>query len=59
QASNRLCVLLGVPPRDLADIVGDGPIPSASRNVVVGIPAELILNQPCENPGANSLQRRR
>jgi NodT family efflux transporter outer membrane factor (OMF) lipoprotein len=46
QASNRLCTLLGVPPRDLAEILGEGNIPSAPPEVAVGIPADLLRRRP-------------
>ena len=46
QANNRLCVLLGTPPRDLRPELGSGPIPSAPADVVVGIPAELLRRRP-------------
>jgi NodT family efflux transporter outer membrane factor (OMF) lipoprotein len=46
QAQNRLCVLLGVPPQDLSQRLGAGPIPSAPPEVAVGIPAELIRRRP-------------
>ena len=41
QASNALCVLLGVPAVDLGDTLGPGAIPIAPPQVVLGIPAEL------------------
>ncbi|NIL98974.1 MAG: efflux transporter outer membrane subunit [Planctomycetales bacterium] len=47
QAANRLCILLGMPPRDLANLLGDqAPIPEAPAEVVVGIPAELLRRRP-------------
>jgi NodT family efflux transporter outer membrane factor (OMF) lipoprotein len=48
QANNQLCVLLGVPPRDLATILGprDPLIPPSPPEVVVGIPADLIRRRP-------------
>src|SRR5262249_42901910 len=39
--TNRLCVLLGVPPEDLLSKLGEAPIPVAPPEVVVGIPADL------------------
>jgi NodT family efflux transporter outer membrane factor (OMF) lipoprotein len=46
-ASNRLCVLLGVPPRDLLQELGDpNNIPTAPSQVAVGIPAELLRRRP-------------
>lgn len=45
-ANNRLCVLLGTPPRDLRPEIGPGPIPETSSEVVVGIPADLLRRRP-------------
>lgn len=45
-ANNRLCVLLGTPPRDLEPEFGPAPIPLAPPQLVVGIPAELIRRRP-------------
>lgn len=47
QTENTLCILLGIPPRDLQDILGEiGPIPGAPAEVTVGIPAELLRRRP-------------
>jgi NodT family efflux transporter outer membrane factor (OMF) lipoprotein len=47
QATNTLCVLLGIPPRDLEDIIGgDKPIPGAPPAVAVGVPADLLRRRP-------------
>jgi NodT family efflux transporter outer membrane factor (OMF) lipoprotein len=46
QANNRLCVLLGQPPRDLVAGLPDGPIPSAPPEITVGIPAGLLNRRP-------------
>lgn len=47
QTQNNLCLLLGIPPRDLRDILGGTrPIPSAPPQVAVGIPAELLRRRP-------------
>ncbi len=46
QAANALCVLLGIPPQDLTELLGEGPIPRAPRQVVVGVPAELLRRRP-------------
>lgn len=45
-ANNQLCVLLGLPPTDLPQQFGQAPIPSTPKEVVVGIPAELIRRRP-------------
>jgi NodT family efflux transporter outer membrane factor (OMF) lipoprotein len=46
QSQNALAVLLGVPPYDMTGELGDFPIPTAPREVVVGIPAELLGRRP-------------
>ena len=46
ESQNALCVLLGVPPYDLASELGSGPIPAAPAEVVVGIPAQLLTRRP-------------
>ena len=47
QAANRLCVLLGMPPRDLDAILGAGSgIPVTPPDVVVGVPADLVRRRP-------------
>ncbi len=47
QASNRLCILLGTPPRDLQEVLGNpGRVPTTPDSVVVGIPAELMRRRP-------------
>jgi NodT family efflux transporter outer membrane factor (OMF) lipoprotein len=47
QATNNLCVLLGMPPRDLQDILGgERPIPNAPSSVAVGVPADLLRRRP-------------
>ncbi len=47
QANNALCILLGFPPRDLINSLGqEGVIPKASPEVAVGIPADLLRRRP-------------
>ena len=46
KAEIRLCVLQGIPPRDLGDQLGSGPIPKASPTAAVGIPADLLRRRP-------------
>jgi outer membrane protein TolC len=46
QANNQLCVLLGIPPTELAAKLGKAPIPNSPPEVVVGIPADLIRRRP-------------
>jgi NodT family efflux transporter outer membrane factor (OMF) lipoprotein len=44
--TNRLCVLLGIPPEQLTDKLSEAPIPVAPERVAVGIPAELLTRRP-------------
>jgi NodT family efflux transporter outer membrane factor (OMF) lipoprotein len=47
QSQNRLCVLMGIPPHDLEKEIGStGAVPSPPREVVVGIPANLLRRRP-------------
>jgi NodT family efflux transporter outer membrane factor (OMF) lipoprotein len=46
EASNRLCILLGLPPTALQERLGRGAIPVAPAEVVVGIPADLLRRRP-------------
>jgi NodT family efflux transporter outer membrane factor (OMF) lipoprotein len=47
QSQNALAVLLGVPPYDMSVELGENvPIPIAPRDLVVGIPAELLSRRP-------------
>jgi NodT family efflux transporter outer membrane factor (OMF) lipoprotein len=47
QAKNALCVLLGMPPRHLEEILaGSSGIPKAPTEVAVGIPADLLRRRP-------------
>jgi len=46
QAENRLCILLGMPPANLTDLLGTGPIPTSPPEVAVGIPADLLRRRP-------------
>jgi NodT family efflux transporter outer membrane factor (OMF) lipoprotein len=46
-AANRLCVLLGIPPTDLDAILGAGSgVPVTPKEVVVGVPADLVRRRP-------------
>jgi outer membrane protein TolC len=47
QARDALSVLLGMPPSDLGELL-DGPsgIPASPREVIVGIPADLLRRRP-------------
>lgn len=44
QAEHQLCVLMGMPPTDLGDILGDRNqvMPAPPEDVAVGIPADLL-----------------
>jgi NodT family efflux transporter outer membrane factor (OMF) lipoprotein len=46
QANNNLCLLMGLPPRDLSAELGKAPIPVAPPSVAVGIPADLVRRRP-------------
>lgn len=46
QATNRLCVLLGMPVEDLLRNISEAPIPSAPPQVAIGIPCDLIRRRP-------------
>jgi NodT family efflux transporter outer membrane factor (OMF) lipoprotein len=47
QQKNALCVLLGVAPNDLADILeGPSDIPVSPAEVLVGIPVDLLRRRP-------------
>ncbi|QDS92437.1 Toluene efflux pump outer membrane protein TtgF precursor [Roseimaritima multifibrata] len=46
QSNNALCILLGLPPQDLVAQLGTGPIPTAPKQVAVGMPAELLRRRP-------------
>ncbi len=47
QTKNALCVLLGLPPHDLANLLaGKAVIPAPPPQVAVGIPADLIRRRP-------------
>jgi NodT family efflux transporter outer membrane factor (OMF) lipoprotein len=46
QASDALCILLGMPPDDLAKRLAAAPIPVAPPQVAIGIPAELLRRRP-------------
>jgi NodT family efflux transporter outer membrane factor (OMF) lipoprotein len=47
QTQNTLCILLGIPPQDLQQMLGGAqPIPSPPPEVAVGIPADLLRRRP-------------
>ncbi len=46
QSNNQLCLLLGMPMRDLIVELGEGPIPTAPETIAAGVPAELLRRRP-------------
>ncbi len=46
EAANALCVLLGMPPNNLAEALGPAPIPTAPVEVALGVPADLLARRP-------------
>jgi NodT family efflux transporter outer membrane factor (OMF) lipoprotein len=46
RASNRLCVLLGIPPEELRCKIGPGIIPIAPMSACAGMPADLLRRRP-------------
>lgn len=46
QATNKLCILLGMPPEELESRLTKRPIPEAPRELAAGIPADLLRRRP-------------
>src|SRR5215212_7710774 len=47
QAANRLCVLLGMPPTNLDQILGPGAgVPTTPPDVIFGVPCDLLRRRP-------------
>jgi NodT family efflux transporter outer membrane factor (OMF) lipoprotein len=46
QATDQLCILLGIPPEELRAKLGRARIPTAPVDVAVGIPADLLRRRP-------------
>jgi NodT family efflux transporter outer membrane factor (OMF) lipoprotein len=46
QATNQLCILLGIPPEELLTKLGKAPIPVTPVEVAIGIPADLLRRRP-------------
>lgn len=46
QAQNQLCVLLGMPPEDLAARLGESEIPAVEAEISLGVPAATLLQRP-------------
>ncbi len=45
-AENRLCTLLGIPPVDLHNMLGEDIIPKAPPEIAIGIPCDLLRRRP-------------
>jgi NodT family efflux transporter outer membrane factor (OMF) lipoprotein len=46
-AENRICTLMGIPPRDLSAMLGDNKtLPNSPEKLAVGIPADLLRRRP-------------
>jgi NodT family efflux transporter outer membrane factor (OMF) lipoprotein len=46
QATNQLCILMGMPAVDIRNIVGSGNIPAPPPQVILGVPADLLRRRP-------------
>ncbi|MCE9553519.1 MAG: TolC family protein [Planctomycetes bacterium] len=46
QATNRLCILMGMPPEELLRQMPRAPIPVAPPDIAIGIPADLLTQRP-------------
>jgi NodT family efflux transporter outer membrane factor (OMF) lipoprotein len=46
QQNNQICVLLGIPPEELAAKLGPAPPPPVPPEIVTGVPADLIRRRP-------------
>jgi NodT family efflux transporter outer membrane factor (OMF) lipoprotein len=47
RAANALCILMGIPPRDLDDVLADHHgIPRVPPQLAIGLPAELLRRRP-------------
>lgn len=46
QAQIQLCILLSIPPQDLAERLGAGKIPTVAPEIALGIPAETLMQRP-------------
>jgi NodT family efflux transporter outer membrane factor (OMF) lipoprotein len=45
-AENRLCTLLGMPPVDIRNMIGEDIIPKGPPQLAIGIPADLLRRRP-------------
>ncbi|WP_425613506.1 efflux transporter outer membrane subunit [Anatilimnocola sp. NA78] len=47
QAENRLCILMGMPPQDLSQLLGETTvIPVAPPQIAIGVPVDLLRRRP-------------
>ncbi len=46
QSQNLLCILLGMPPENILEVLGEGGIPAVKPEIAVGIPAATLLQRP-------------
>jgi outer membrane protein TolC len=46
QTQNQLCILLGTPPVELTERLGEGRIPEVAPSIALGIPADLLMRRP-------------
>jgi len=46
QSLHALSILLGMPPRDLGELLGESAIPEAPAEIAIGAPAELLRRRP-------------
>lgn len=46
QSQNQLCILMGMPPELILEMLGDGKIPDVKSEIAVGIPAATLLQRP-------------
>ncbi|MCC9608039.1 efflux transporter outer membrane subunit [Blastopirellula sp. JC732] len=46
QSQNQLCVLLGMPPEEITELLGAGEIPNVESEIALGIPAASLLQRP-------------
>ena len=46
QANDQLCTLLGIPPADLMNMLGNASIPTTPPEIALGIPCEMLRRRP-------------
>lgn len=46
QSQNQLCILLGMPPEAIEEMLGEGDIPNVKSEIALGIPAATLLQRP-------------